>query len=135
MKRNLVRGGKLLVGTAAVWAVGVSLYIFFTPMNVSGVTGAMTRNSDEILKFFTRQQSWYEAQGPGGVIALAVFSGVYLLALGVTWKRNYQALAIICAIAVALTVIAGFSIGVAYVPAALGLLIATPMLLSSKWLK
>lgn len=135
MKTYLVRGGKLIVAIAAIWSGGVSLYIFFTPLNVNGVTATMVRGSGEVVRTFNEQQSWYEAQGPEGVVALAAFSSLYLLALWMTWKGNYQALAILCAIAIALSLIAGFSIGVAYMPAALGLLIATPMLLSSKRLK
>ncbi len=35
---KLIYGGKLLVATAAAWAIGASLYIFFSPIYGQGVT-------------------------------------------------------------------------------------------------
>ena len=42
------------------------------------------------------------------IATLAVFSGLFLLELGMALKGKYMSLAIICGIAVALTVAAGF---------------------------
>jgi len=114
---------KIIVGMAAAWAVGVSLYIFFSPVTISGVTATLRRDSSEIVEVFTRQQSWYEAQGLWGVLVLVFFSGFYLLALRVAWKGKYRVLAVMGVVAIALSVVTGFSIGGAYLPSALGLLI------------
>lgn len=135
MHKLLVYGGKLVVAIAASWAVGGSLYIFSSPISVHGVTGLMLRDSSTVVDTFTRDQSWYEAQGLWGVLWLVVFSGLYLLAVRVAWRGNYIALAIMSLLAVALSIVTGFSIGRVYLPAALGLLIGASMLLSSERLR
>ncbi len=93
----------------------------------------MRRDSSEVVEFFTRQQSWYEAQGLWGVLVLVIFSGFYLLALRVAWRGKYRALAVMGVVAIALSIVAGFSIGAAYFPAALGLFIGALVLLSSRF--
>jgi len=128
----LIHSGKLIVAIAASWAVGASLYIFFSPVTISGVTGTLRRDLSEVVEVFTRQQSWYEAQGLWGVLVLVIFSGFYLLALRVAWRGRYRALAIMGVVAVALSIVSGFSIGAAYLPAALGLFIGALVLLSSR---
>lgn len=131
----LVRGGKLFIAIAATWAVGASLYIFSSPVTSHGVTGLMLRNSSTVVEAFSREQSWYEAQGLWGILWLVFFSGLYLLAVRVAWRGNHIALAIMSVTAVALSIVTGFSIGSVYLPAALGLLTGTLMLLSSKLLR
>ena len=135
MYKLLVRAGRLIVAIAATWAVGASLYIFSSPVSVHGVTDLIFRDSSTVVEVFSREQSWYEAQGLWGVLWLVLFSGLYLLAVRVAWRGNYIVLAIMSVTAVALSVVAGFSIGGAYLPAALGLFIGTLMFLSSKLLR
>ena len=135
MHKLLVRAGRLIVAIAATWAVGASLYIFSSPVSVHGVTDLIFRDSSTVVEVFSREQSWYEAQGLWGVLWLVLFSGLYLLAVRVAWRGNYIVLAIMSVTAVALSVVAGFSIGGAYLPAALGLFIGTLMFLSSKLLR
>ena len=118
---------------ATAWAVGASLYIFFSPVTISGVRGTVRRDLSEVVEVFTRQQSWYETQGLWGVIVLVIFGGFYLLALRVAWRGKYRALAIMGVVAVALSIVSGFSIGAAYLPAALGLFIGALLLLSSRF--
>jgi predicted membrane chloride channel (bestrophin family) len=131
----LVRGGELIVALAATWAVGASLYIFSSPISVHGVTDVMLRDSSTVVTAFTREQSWYEAQGLWGILWLVFFSGLYLLAAWVAWSGNHIALAIMSVTAVALSIVTGFSIGGAYLPAALGLFIGPLMFLSSKLMR
>ncbi len=133
--RKLIYGGKLVVATAAVWAVGASLYIFFSPISGRGVrTSGIVGVPNAVVETFTTEQSWYEAQGLWGVFVLAIFAGLYLLAVRLAWRSHYIALAVFSVVAVALSIIAGFSIGGIYLPAALGLFMGTMMLLSSRWL-
>lgn len=132
MHKLLLRGGKLIVAIAATWAVGASLYIFSVPVSGHGVTGVMMPNSGIVVEAIAKEQSWYETHGLWGTLWLVFFSGLYLLAIQVAWSGNYTGLAIISVIAVALSVVTGFSIGGAYLPAGLGLFIGTVMLLSSK---
>jgi hypothetical protein len=65
------------------------------------------------------------------VLGLVVFSGIYLLAVRAAWSGKHIALAILSVMAVALSIVTGFSIGLAYLPAALGLLVGMLMILSS----
>jgi len=111
------------VAIAAAWAVGASFYIFFSPVTISGVTATLRRDSSEVVEVFTRQQSWYEAHGLWGVLVLVIFSAFYLLALRVAWKGKDRALVVMGVVAIALSIVTGFSIGAAYFPAALGLFI------------
>jgi hypothetical protein len=128
----LVRGGKLIVVISATWAVGASLYIFSLPVSVHGVTDIVFRDSSTVVEAFTREQSWYEVQGLSGTLWLVFFSGLYLVAVRVAWNGNHTALAIMSVTAVALSVVTGFSIGGAYLPAALGLFIGSMMFLSQE---
>ncbi len=133
--RKLIYGGKLVVARAAAWAVGASLYIFFSPISGRGVrTSGIVGAPNAVVETFTTEQSWYEAQGLWGVFVLAIFAGLYLLAVRLAWRSHYIALATLSVVAVALSIIAGFSIGGIYLPAALGLFMGTLMLLSSRWL-
>jgi hypothetical protein len=131
----LVRSGKLIVAIAATWAVAASLYIFFSPVSMHGVTGVMLRDSSTVVEAFTREQSWYEARGLWGILWLVFFSGLYLLAVRAAWRGNHIALGIMSVTAIALSIVTGFSIGGAYLPAALGLFIGTLVFLSSKLLR
>jgi hypothetical protein len=132
VKKYLIQGGKLTVAIAATWAVGASLHIFSSPVSVHGVADVMLRDSSTVVEAFAREQSWYEARGIWGILWLVLFSGLHLMAVRVAWRGKYIALAIMSVAAVALSIITGFSIGRAYLPAALGLFTATLMLLSSK---
>ena len=135
MHKFLVCGGKLIVAIAASWAVGASLYIFSSPVSVRGATSIMLRDSSTVVEAFTRDQSWYEARGLWGILWLVLFSGLYLLAVRAAWRGNDIALAIMSVTAVALSIVTGFSIGGAYLPAALGLFIGALMFLSSRLLR
>lgn len=132
MHKVLVRGGKLIVAIAAAWAVGASLYIFISPVSMHGVTGVMTPDSGTVVETITREQSWYEAQGLWGTLWLVFFSGLFLAAMRLAWSGKHTGLTIISVMAVALSVVTGFSIGGAYLPAGLGLCIGSAMLLSSR---
>ncbi len=135
MHKLLIRGGKLIVPIAATWAIGASLYIFSSPVSVHGVTDIMLRDSSTAVEAFSREQSWYEAQGLWGTLWLVLFSGLCFLAVRVAWRGNHIALAIMSVTAVALSIVTGFSIGTVYLPAALSLFIGTLMFLSSKLLR
>ena len=131
----LINIGKLLVALAASWAIGASLYVFFSPISGQGVISRRLRDSSTVVETFITEQSWYEAQGLWGVFVLVVFAAVYLLAVRLAWRSNFIALAILSLITVALSVITGFSIGGIYLPAALALFIGALIFLSSKLLR
>jgi hypothetical protein len=129
LHKFLIHSGKFIVAMAAVWAVGASLYIFFSPVTISGMTATLRRDSSEVVEVFTRQQSWYEAQGLWGVLGLVIFCGLYILAVRLAWSGKYRALVILSVFAIGLSILTGFSIGAAYLPAALGLFVGALILL------
>ena len=131
----LACAGKLMVAIAATWAVGASLYIISVPVSIGGVTDVVLRDSSTLSAVLVREQSWYEAQGFYGFFWLALFSGLYLMAIRAAWTGNHIALAIMSVTAFALSIVTGFSIGGAYLPAALGLVIGTLMLFASTRLR
>jgi len=102
---------------------------------VEGVTGLRSRETGTVVEAFSREQSWYEAQGVWGVLWLAVFGGLYLAAVRVAWTGAEIALVILSVAALGLSVVTGFSIGGVYLPASYGLLIGTLMILSAKLLR
>lgn len=132
MHELLVRGGKLVVVIAAIWAVGVSLYIFHLPVSMHGISGVIFSNSGAVVEAVTKEQSWYETHGLWGLLWLVIFSGIYLVAIRIAWSGNYTGLLIVGVIATTLSVITGFSIGGAYLPAGIGVLTGSLMFLSSR---
>ena len=132
---KLTYGGRVVVAIAAAWAMGASLYIFFSPVSGRGVrTTAIVGAPNAVVEIFTTEQSWYEAQGLWGVVVLVIFAGFYLLAVRLAWRSRYIALAILSVVAIALSIITGFSVGGIYLPAALALFVGTLMFLASRWL-
>lgn len=119
---------------ATLWALGASLYIALMPVSVQGVRDVLLRDSGKVVEAFIREQPWYEAHAPWGVLWLVFFCGFYLLAAWVAWRGNYLTLAIMSATGLALSIITGFSIGSAYLPAALGLFVGALIFLSSRLL-
>ena len=107
MRERLIVSGKILAGVAAAWALGASIYIATTLIEL----------------------------GPIGIAWLLVFCGLYLLALRFAWRASPGALAGIAIAAVALSVITGFSIGRAYLPGAFALVLSTLLLATSRVLQ
>ncbi len=131
--RKLIYVGKLFVAIAALWAIGASFYILFAPISGQGVTSRRNfGESGSVVEIFTTKQTWYEAQGLWGIFVLVIFASICLLAVHLAWRNNYMALTILSVIAIALSVVAGFSIGGLYFPAAAGLLIAALIFLSAR---
>ena len=107
MHERLILSGKVLAGVASAWAVGASICI-------------ATSNI---------------ALGPIGAAWLFAFCGLYLLALRFAWRVNPAALAGFALAATALSVITGFSIGSAYLPGVLALVLSTLFLATSRVLQ
>lgn len=117
MRERLILSGKLLAGVACAWAVGTSVFV------------ATSRVAE------AHDQPWFQAHGPWGMAWLFLFCGLYLLAVRLAWQGKYAAQAGVAIAAVALSVITGFSIGGAYLPAALALGLSTLVLAASRLLE
>jgi hypothetical protein len=124
--------GKFLVALSAILAVGVSLFIFFSPLTIHNVTATSVTGGSERVETTTLTQSWYQVQGLWGVIVLVLFAGLYIGAFYLARQSAYRTLAILSLVALILSYLAGFSIGLFYLPSALALLVGTGLLWLSR---
>lgn len=132
MMQKLIFSARLLVVLAAIWAVGVSLYFFFSPITIHSITATSVLGDLERVEATTLTRSWYQVQGLWGIIVLVLFAGLYVVAPYLVWRSTYVALAILSLAALTLSYLAGFSIGLFYLPSAFGLLIGTTLLWLSR---
>ena len=120
--------GKLVVMLATVWAIGVSAYLLFSPITIHGITATTVSNGSGSVEHFTLQQSWYQVQGLWGSLVLVLVAGFYSIGLYLAWRTAYARLAVLSVIALIFSYLAGFSIGLLYVPSAVGLTLGTALL-------
>ena len=111
---------RLFFTFAAFWGLGAGIAIFFIPMGTS-VTSTITSNGGSETTTAT-PISFFEMQGWWGVWILIAFAALYYGPLHF-YRRDSQGMAVLFAVsAILLTILAGFSIGPFYLPAALALL-------------
>jgi hypothetical protein len=111
--------GCALVLIAALWAIGASLYIFFAPLTIQEITATTVPGEPQVAEEFTTVTSWYKVQGLWGSFLLVLFAGLYVLGVVLARRSRYGYLGILCAVALLLSYLAGLSIGLLYLPAAL----------------
>ena len=113
MAFKIIRGVFL---AAALLALVASLYILLAPLpyvEIDAETGAIVRGTS----------TWLERQGWWGVVVLVAYAGVYTLPLAAYWRERRIWALVFSVLAGVLTLLASFSIGVAYYPALAMLLI------------
>jgi hypothetical protein len=119
---------RILFALAALWALLAGLVILLIPM---GTRVTETLSSSGASETTVRQLSWFESQGWWGIWILVAFAALYYGPFHF-FRRGSRALAALFAVAaILITVLAGFSVGLFYVPAAIALLIGLVLLLSS----
>jgi hypothetical protein len=128
----LISIGRFLVVLAACWAIGASLFVLFSPQTVHVMSATAAPGEPQIVEEFTLEKSWYEVQGLWGTIVLVIFAGLYVAAVRFAWRAAYPALPILSVIALALSYLAGLSIGAFYLPAALALFVGMLLLMLSR---
>lgn len=121
MTERLGSIGFALVLIAALWAIGVSIYIFFSPQVVQEITATNVPGEPQVVEEITTVTTWYKVQGLWGSIALVLFAGIYVLGVVLARRSSFRVLAILCVVALLLSYLAGLSIGLLYLPAALAL--------------
>lgn len=105
---------------AAIWSVLAGIVIFLTHGGTSVTETASGVDPSEML---ITQISYFEMQGWWGVWMLITFAALFYGPLHF-FRRGSRALAALFAVAaIILSILAGFSIGAFYLPAALALLI------------
>jgi hypothetical protein len=134
---RLIIFGKMLVGIAAGLAILVSLYILFSPVNVHIIAATAVSGWSEIAQETTTRQSWYQFEGPWGVLVLLLFSGLYGWGYYLARKEAYDWLGVLSLGLLSLSYLSGFSIfssiGSLYLPAAVVLLVGTGLLVFSRY--
>ena len=106
-----------LFAAAAILALAASLFVFFF---LGGTSITVTSEGTETMQHL----SWFESQGWWGIAILFIFAALYYGPLHF-YKRGKNGMAILFAIAaIGLSILAGFSIGLFFMPAALFLLLA-----------
>ena len=104
---------------AAIWAIGAGIYLLLSPTTIQEGVATISADGGQTIEEFSRQASWYEVQGVWGVMVLLIFALLYSSTAYLAWRNRVVALAIASSLALMLTVLAGFSIGLVYIPALL----------------
>jgi len=130
--QRLVYIGRLAVILAAFWAIGVSGFLFFSPITVHEITATTVPNGSSSVEQFTREKSWYQVQGLWGSLVLVLVAGFYASGLYLAWRTAYAGLVALSVIALIFSYVAGLSIGFLYLPSALSLIIGTVLLWLSR---
>jgi Ca2+/Na+ antiporter len=125
--------GKLFVGIAAGLSILVGLYLLLSPVEVYSITATTLPGGQETTQEQITQQSWYQTQGLWGVFVLFLFAGLYSLGYFLARKEAYTWLVILSLSLMALSYLAGFSIGLLYLPAALILFLGAGILVFSNY--
>lgn len=123
---------RTLLILAALLALGASLYIFIFGGGTL-VTETAVLGEDQTPLQTIERISWFRAQGWWGIIILVIFADLYFAPLFFYLRGRTGIAALFGVAAITLSLLAGFSIGLAYFPAAGALLLALPAhLLSPK---
>jgi hypothetical protein len=128
MKKFLNLMGRFLLIFSAVWAVGASALILLTPQTIHGQVATQENGEPQTVTEFTRQLSWYQVQGLWGVIVLVIFAGLYAGAAVFLLRGKFAFGLIFAVLSLGLTLLAGFSVGLYYMPAGLALLVGMGLL-------
>ena len=130
LSMSIIRSLVKFIGiAAAIWTVGVSVYIIFAP-TLSQVSthmalpdGTMIRQEEHFTKNLLQRRGWI------GVIGFIVWPLSLPIMIGITgaraaWIHKQGLLWAMAGTMLLFRFLAGFSIGGAYVPAAWGFLVA-----------
>jgi hypothetical protein len=105
---------------AAIWALLAGIVIFFTLGGTSVTETALGADPSEMI---VTQISYFEMQGWWGVWMLITFAALFYGPLHFYRRGSRPLAALFAVVAITLSILAGFSIGAFYFPAAFALLI------------
>ena len=113
-----------LLTFAGIWAVGIGVWMIATPLHVSEIIAAGENGSSLEQAINEYQVSFFSVQGMWGVFILLVFALLYGVSALLYIRGRQSTILVTGPAALALTYLAGFSVGPAYLPAALATLAA-----------
>lgn len=122
MIKTLIWIKRILFILAALWAIWASLNIIFVPMSTREVV-VISADGSQTEERVISQISWYEAQGWWGIVIVVIFGFLYSLTGALAYFDYLPGLAISSFFALVLTVLAALSIGGAYAPSLLGMIL------------
>lgn len=108
---------------AAIWAIGAGIFLLLSPTTIQEVVATTSADGSQTIEELSRQVSFYEVQGVWGVIVLLIFALLYSSTAFFALRNRLVALALASSLALMLTVLAGFSIGLLYFPALLTVIV------------
>jgi hypothetical protein len=108
---------------AAAWSIAVGSFRLLSPITVYEMRASATADEAHYAQEASRQVSWYSVQGTWGVIVLLIFVLLYGSVALFAVRSQRIGLVVTSLLTLALTFLAGFSVGPMYFPAALGLLL------------
>ena len=119
---------RIMLLIAALWSIFVSSRILLTPVNIISQTAIAIQPSagseaNDQVETTVEQQSWFQTQGWWGVIVLLIFT-VLFAGVAISYSQSHLVLSgVLSLLALLLTGLAGLSIGLLYLPAALLILL------------
>jgi hypothetical protein len=132
MKINLEISLRIAFAFVALSSICAGLWILLTPLTIQEVSAVSPGESPAEGEITTQQISWYKAQGVWGVIILVIFSGFFVGSATFGIRGRLLPTAITTAVSLVLTYLAGFSIGMFYLPAAAASVVGIGLLVISK---
>lgn len=116
--RNLIR---IPLAFSSLWSFLAGLWIF---LNAGGTRVTETIDSRGFSETTVEQLSFYQTQGWWGIVILLVFVTLYTAPIYFYQRRRTGLFILFALAAMALTLLAGFSVGPPYLPAAAVLIVA-----------
>ena len=117
--KSLDMMGRVFLYFAAMWSVVAGLVLLLTPLEVQTLTAQGIADDAASAIVSSQSITWYEAQGLTGILILVLFAFLYVGMAYLSWVKRWIGAALFAAIAILLTLLAGFSIGAFYMPAAM----------------
>ena len=118
-----MRVARIAFIASASWSVVAGLYVLFSPLTIQEVRTSGSPDGSSLTEVFTRHASWYQVQGLWGVLVLAAFASLFILIAVLALKGRYVLLLAASLTATILVLLAGFSIGLFYLPAVVAVLV------------
>lgn len=118
------KAARWLLTFAGAWAVGIGIWMIAIPLRVSEQI-ALSESGSSLGQVFNEYQvSFYSVQGVWGIFILVLFALLYGSSAWLYIRSRHGLASATGSAALILTYLAGFSIGPAYLPAALATLAA-----------
>jgi hypothetical protein len=114
---------------AAISSLAAGTWLLFTPYSVQSMTTTGSPAGAAVVTESMEQVSFYQLQGAWGLFVLVVFTLLYSSGF-IFYRSDHPWLAALSSgLALALTGLSGFSIGPAYLPAAVAAMIGLSLIL------